>query len=107
MGESKTKVISVERTCRACPSQWEGVTDDRRLIYVRYRYGVLRIAISDPGATDIHAAVNGEELFCLEWGDPFGGDMSYSELIALTADHVEWPESDDCEKHPGVGAINA
>lgn len=36
------KVTKLIRTCSACPSQWEGETEDGRYLYIRYRWGRLR-----------------------------------------------------------------
>ncbi|MCA1480782.1 hypothetical protein, partial [Bradyrhizobium sp. NBAIM08] len=35
------QIVRLEQTCGACPSQWEGVTDDGRVVYIRYRWGAL------------------------------------------------------------------
>jgi hypothetical protein len=40
-------LVSLSRTCCACPSQWEGETDDGREIYIRYRHGSLSWGIGD------------------------------------------------------------
>lgn len=79
------------RTCSACPSQWEGRTDDERLIYVRYRWGYLTISISKPNSRDISDAVNGEPVFDLKHGDDLSGYMEYEELKKLTQHLIEWP----------------
>jgi hypothetical protein len=31
-----TRVSKLTQTCKASPSQWEGLTDDGQFIYVRY-----------------------------------------------------------------------
>jgi hypothetical protein len=38
---SKLKVATLEKTCEACPSQWEGVGANGEDIYIRYRWGTL------------------------------------------------------------------
>ena len=46
--KSKKKKILIEnfeQTCYACPSQWEGVTEKGEYIYIRYRWGYLRITV--------------------------------------------------------------
>lgn len=43
-----TAVASLDHTCEACPSQWEGTLDDGTHFYVRYRGARLRIGF---GAT--------------------------------------------------------
>jgi len=38
-------VIKIKQTCYACPSQWEGMTDDGKDVYIRFRWGSLRLDI--------------------------------------------------------------
>lgn len=45
--ENKHKVVQLIRTCFACPSQWEGKLENGDNLYVRYRWGRLRIEIND------------------------------------------------------------
>lgn len=33
------KVVALKKTCIACPSQWEGILKDGRVVYARYRHG--------------------------------------------------------------------
>ena len=40
-------VASITRTTSACPAQWEGLTDDGKDVYVRYRSGWLSIEVGD------------------------------------------------------------
>jgi len=40
-------VIKIDQTCGACPSQWEGKTVDGKEVYVRYRWGYLRVEIDE------------------------------------------------------------
>ena len=58
------RVIQMERTCFACPSQWEGRTADGRRVYIRYRYGRL------------NAEVGSEEVFGYRVGGALDGTMS-------------------------------
>jgi len=41
------KIKSLTQTCFCCPSQWEGLLDDGRSIYIRYRYGKLFVGIGN------------------------------------------------------------
>jgi len=41
------KVSEVVRTCHACPSQWEGTTSEGQHVYVRYRWGFLRVDVDN------------------------------------------------------------
>lgn len=38
---------SLDQTCSACPSQWEGRTTDDQYVYVRFRWGGLSVSV-DP-----------------------------------------------------------
>lgn len=42
------KIINLKQTCYAFPSQWDFLTDDNRIGYVRYRWGVLTVQITVP-----------------------------------------------------------
>jgi hypothetical protein len=70
-------IISCERTCTACPSQWEGVCSDGRHIYVRYRWGCLTYGLGDT----IEAAVD-DSFKCdgIETGESMSGWMSNAEM---------------------------
>jgi len=37
------KIKKLEQTCYGCPSQWEGEDNERNYIYIRYRWGTLRV----------------------------------------------------------------
>jgi len=41
------KVVALNKTCFACPAQWEGTLEDGRTIYARYRSGALSVGIGD------------------------------------------------------------
>lgn len=43
---NKINIIDIQQTCSACPSQWDFVTDDNRIGYVRYRWGGLSVRLS-------------------------------------------------------------
>lgn len=74
------EIIKVNRTCSACPSQWELTLKDGRMIYVRYRWGMLSIRISPDPTTDIGDAVGGEELIHEQLGDDLDGCIEYHEI---------------------------
>lgn len=72
----------LNQTCTACPSQWDGWLTDNRMIYCRYRWGILSINISKT-PTDDYCDPNTEwESFYSERiGDEYDGIMSQEELI--------------------------
>ena len=59
-------------TCEACPSQWEGITDDGQEVYIRYRWGHLSVR------------VNGAEIFSRQIGDGFDGVLTTTDMLAIT-----------------------
>lgn len=88
---TKIKVIEVKQTCFACPSQWEGYTEDGRTIYVRFRHGFLSVRLSAEKSIDTSDAVEGPEVFGYNHPEE-DGFLSYEELKSLTKHFAEWPE---------------
>ena len=74
----------LRQTCEACPSQWEGTTEDERPIYVRYRWGHLSIRIGNPGES-IEAAVGGAELVSEQLGDELDGYIDEDKVLRIIA----------------------
>lgn len=89
----KIQIKTIEQTCESCPSQWEGWTDDNRQIYIRYRFGYLRVSIGPVGDDDEFAAVSGEEVFGLSFGGEYDGHMTETKLRELTAEFLFWPKT--------------
>lgn len=54
------KITSLMQTCFACPSQWEGKTEKGQYLYIRYRWGYLRMTL------------DGLEIY----GEQLGGNMA-------------------------------
>lgn len=77
-------VESVEQTCLACPSQWEGRLTDGRMFYVRYRWGHLSLSVSPGPTTDIFEAVDGEEVYSEATGSEYDGVISWDEVCNKT-----------------------
>jgi hypothetical protein len=76
----RIKASSVVQTCNACPSQWNAETFDGEYVYVRYRWGHLRIDVA-PSFEDWkkHNEVRcayGESL-----GDNYEGFCSWAEVV--------------------------
>lgn len=79
------KIISIQNTCVACPSQWSGKTDDGRDVYVRFRHGYGYIEVTTE-------PFEWERIF--EWEDPDRGFINYADLTSL-APHIGWPANED------------
>jgi len=84
------KVVELERTCPAFPSQWEGKLEDGRMVYIRYRWGWLSIRISNKPTDNVDEAVCGKEVFGVGYGGGYGGEMSELELVGLTMAVVDY-----------------
>jgi len=76
------KVTYLERTCTACPSQWEGTLEDGRMIYIRYRHGVLQISVSKEPTNDVMDAVGGEMVFVKDIAIENDGYMSDRSMLS-------------------------
>lgn len=82
-------VVRLERTCQACPSQWEGLTADSRQIYIRYRHGVLTVNIGRIGHFGEYEAIRGRRIF--EDDDKTGGgDMADRAMMTATESVLDW-----------------
>jgi hypothetical protein len=55
----------LERTCFACPSQWEGFTSDGRGVYIRYRHDKLSVYISRTSVPSIDDCIDEDNLVLL------------------------------------------
>lgn len=64
------KVKSFTQTCIACPSQWEGLLEDDRPFYVRYRWGYLCIDVGPIGDT-----IDNLRNWKLVYARPIGDDL--------------------------------
>jgi hypothetical protein len=62
-------VTSIKQTCYACPSQWEGKTDEGDEVYIRFRHGGLRLDI------------NGETEYSEDLSDGLDGFISLEAAV--------------------------
>jgi hypothetical protein len=91
----KPVVITLKKTCAACPSQWEGKTADNRQIYYRFRWGGLTVTVSEPNDEKEYAAVRGKEVFYAELSDGLDGVLSTNDMFAITKKKIKYELSDD------------
>jgi len=96
-GKAVIKVTSITQTSGACPSQWEGITEDGRPIYVRYRWGYLSIRLGGKDG-NIRDAVSGKEIIGKQIGGPWDGVLSYEGLKKATQGKIQWPEHGTCTR---------
>lgn len=84
-------VKEIEQTCFACPSQWEGFTDDDQCIYIRFRWGSLSVRIGSQGDKSEFAGVHGKEILRKQLGDSYLGFLEYEELVKATSELIQLP----------------
>jgi hypothetical protein len=85
--EKIIRVVSIEQTCSACPTQWEGLTSDGRVVYVRYRWGWLSIGV---GGT-LEEAVGERRYYGARLGGQWDGELEFDQLVEATQGVFEWP----------------
>ncbi len=66
------EVVSLRRTCTACPSQWEGLLDNDDYLYVRYRHGIFSAGTGNT----IDAAVGNQNVHYRDYAEPLDGYMT-------------------------------
>lgn len=88
-------VTELRRTCLACPSQWEGEIGERGSIYIRYRWGLLRVWMSG----EAEAWRSGRLVFEENIGGPWDGSLGNEEMKAQLAVRFrfEGPISEESE----------
>lgn len=79
------KVTKIEKTCYACPAQWEGTLEDGRMFYIRYRWGGLSIEVSKKPTTDIYKAMGSDAnmIYCENLSDSLDGFLEEEELFPI------------------------
>ena len=94
------EITKINRTCYACPSQWDATTKDDRQVYIRYRWGNLSVNVSKPKAKGEFAALDGDCVFCNQVGDGYDGMMEYADLknILESAGVAKLPETSEGEE---------
>jgi hypothetical protein len=71
--------LILTRTTEACPTQWEGETDDGRKVYARYRFGHLEVRTARH-VDDPLPMTGGNRVLSEDSGHNLEGYMSDSEL---------------------------
>jgi hypothetical protein len=85
------KVVALNKTCFACPAQWEGALEDGRTIYARYRGGALSVGIGDDLDEAIDNGWTDQALYADYVGDALDGFMDFEELRTHLHGLLEFP----------------
>jgi hypothetical protein len=84
------------QTSSRCPSQWEGVTDSGKPVYIRYRHGRLTVQFGPVGG-DVDDALGAAYAFrdqVVPDGAPNDGYMDVAEMLERTGMQLEdWSEA--------------
>lgn len=86
MFTKQVRVVRIEQTALACPTQFKGVLEDGRLIYFSYRGGELHLGI---GRTE--ADVLKDMRFLVQLGSEYDGALEYEELKRVFAGQIVFP----------------
>jgi hypothetical protein len=75
-------VTQLTKTCESFPAQWEGMLDDGRYIYARYRSGLLEIGVGQTLNLAVENAIGlrGVALYRRRLGGQHDGQMDYADL---------------------------
>jgi len=85
------RLKSLVKTCESCPAQWDGVTEDGRQVYIRYRWGHLSIEVerTPSNVSYVDAPLRSwEEVYSEDAGEGLDGCMDEETLRKLTGIRV-------------------
>lgn len=88
----RPRVRTLRRTCIAAPSQWEGLLEDGRSFYIRYRGGCLALRVSPDATADVTEAVRAPAVAEWQSDDPHDGYMDGSTMIAQVGTVLDFSE---------------
>lgn len=86
------KVLTLRKTCLACPSQWEGALEDGRAVYARFRHGHLSVGIGETVKKAVDNARSDQALYEGDLGDRYDGFMDFEELKERLRGRLEFPD---------------
>jgi hypothetical protein len=89
--DTRVTVLSIVKTCESSPAQWEGLTADGKVVYVRYRYGVLRVGIGADTDEAVENAFAPDNACMSKLGEEWEGDLRYDEMTRATRNAFIWP----------------
>ena len=84
------RVVALDQTCGACPSQWEGRLDNGQRIYVRYRWGRLQLGVGPNIDAAVDATIKpGDDNYAeKQIGHSLDGVLTFGELVDAARDLV-------------------
>jgi hypothetical protein len=85
------RISNLIQTCSACPSQWEAVSELGQEVYIRYRWGTLRVDL------------DGEPFFETDLDDALDGFLDTDAMLRATGLELE-PEISNKPGWPSPGS---
>lgn len=76
------RVTYLNKTCDACPTQWEGHLDTGEYLYIRFRWGWLSASIEKSYGT--------EQIYSARHGDEYSGLMSTDDMTQLLSEVLDF-----------------
>lgn len=86
-------VLTCKQTCDACPSQWEGMLEDGRMFYIRYRWGELTVSISPAPTKNVYDAVRGVMVMEEQLGGEWDGVLDTVRMMHHTRPIFDWTQT--------------
>jgi len=74
------KIVELQMTCGACPSQWQGKTDSGNHVFIHYRWGFLTVDI------------DGQRIYQKTIGDEMSGVLGTLEMKQLIGTVFEFDD---------------
>lgn len=95
-GDKRAKLIKVTEITNegtTHPTQWDGVTDDSRPVYIRYRHGRVDVFVGEVGESADFDLLNSEYGY-IDWyvAGHSPGELPYASLKEALAGSLELPE---------------
>jgi len=94
---STMKIIKIINCGTACPTQWFGVTEDNRAVYIRYRWGRLTVRCGERDKLSEGSAVGGKLFYEKDLDRPAEGYLRYSELKSIVLPKISLPNKESKE----------
>ena len=98
----KYKIIKLICTTGACPTQWDGRTDDDRPVYIRYRGGRFQAYVGNPGEDDMKV-FDHRPILVRQLTNDLDGVMGFKTMVELTKDIFEFEIDGDGQLNPYDG----
>jgi hypothetical protein len=87
------KLKSLERVCPGCPMMWEGWTEDNLFVFIRYRWGFLRVLVGktpNENYENDNIFNDSDLVYGKTIGDEYDGTMTNKEMMNHLKDILDF-----------------